>query len=216
METSTILPKEISTRKMSDFVNHILSDLSASESVKMTYLGGRLGLYKAMAFAGPLSVDDVALRSGASPRLVREWLKSQTAKGYILYDPAIDAYTLPTEHAIAMTDKKSPFYIGGRFHSPEHRPELMPREWQAEISKTEETAAAQAQPSGSARFFSVEYLASLFEKWLPSVAGLTAQLQAGIPVAGIGCGRPGASTPILAEAFPSSLFFGFDSFRTSL
>jgi 2-polyprenyl-3-methyl-5-hydroxy-6-metoxy-1,4-benzoquinol methylase len=216
MGTSTILPKEISTRKISDFVNHILSDLSASESVKMTYLGGRLGLYKAMAFAGPLSADDVALRSGASPRLVREWLKSQTEKGYILYSPAIDAYTLPTEHAIAMTDVKSPFYIGGRFQSPESNTELTQRERKAEASQMEKPAVAQALPSGSARFFSTEYLGSLFGKWLPGIEGLTAQLQAGITVADLGCGRHGSSTLILAEAFPSSVFHGFDIYESSV
>ena len=216
MVTTAILPKEISTRKIADFVHHILSDLNASESIKMTLLGSRLGFYKAMAFAGPLSATDVALRSGATPHLVNKWLKSQTDKGYILYDPAIDAYTLPTEHAIAMTDKKSPFYIGRHFQSLEHKTELMPRERKAEASKTQAAAPAQAPPSGSARFFSHEYLTSLLEEWLPGVEGLMTQLQAGITVADIGCGRHGASTLILAEAFPASVFYGFDNYETSV
>ncbi|MHC2993258.1 hypothetical protein OB13_17345 [Pontibacter sp. HJ8] len=217
MEANVILPKEISTRKMSDFVNHITSDLSASESIKMIYLGSKLGLYKAMAYAGPLSAEEVVLRSAAPARIVEEWLKSQTERGYIYYNSTTAAYTLPTEHAIAMTDSKSPFYIGGRFLNKEtDKPKI-------NYSKNQKISDAgsnsEEQPlyaDASSRFFSTEYLTSLFGSWLPGVEGLTSKLQAGITVADLGCGRHGASTLVLAEAFPASRFYGFDKYASSV
>lgn len=208
-----ILPKEISTRKISDFVNHIVTDLSASESIRMIDLGSKFGLYKAMAFAGPLSAQDVVLRSGAPDRLVKEWLKDQTERGYVSYHPATDAYTLPTEHAIAMIESKSPFYIGGRFQKQENDNSKVSYSKKSGISG----AAEQYEYlSGSPRFFSTEYLTSLFESWLPGVEGLTSRLQAGITVADLGCGRHGASTLVLAEAFPASRFYGFDNYASSV
>lgn len=200
---------------MSDFVNHMVDELNASESVKMTYLGSKLGLYKAMAFAGPMSAEDIVLRSGAPARLVDEWLRSQTDRGYINYDPVTETYTLPTEHAIAMTDSKSPFYIGGRFQSLESN---KPKAYYSNKPSNAEINAAEHQNfvEGSSRFFSTEYITSLFESWLPSVQGLTEKLQAGIAVADLGCGRHGASTLVMAEGYPASRFYGFDNYESSV
>jgi len=217
METNVILPKEISTRKMSDFVNRMVDDLSAAESVKMSYLGSKMGLYKAMAFAGPMSAGDVVLRSRAPERLVEEWLKNQTGRGYIYYDPVTETYTLPTEHAIAMTDTKSPFYIAGRFQSLEGiKPKVHPTDSNKTTDAEINAAEHQKFVDGSSRFFSTEYITSLFESWLPAVEGLTSKLQTGIAVADLGCGRHGASTLVMAQAYPASSFHGFDNYESSV
>ncbi|MDX5420530.1 MAG: class I SAM-dependent methyltransferase [Hymenobacteraceae bacterium] len=218
MDTNAILPKEISTKKMSDFVQRILDDLSASERIKMTYLGVQLGLYKAMAFTGSITVGELARRTRAKVRLVKKWLQHQAAEGFVSHEPDSDTYALPIEHAIALTDQKSPYYIGGHFQSNAvektkrfFSEPLMENKNSRSNAPVEENLA---EPS--ARFFSTEYVSSLFESWLPGVDGLTEKLEQGITVADLGCGRHGASTLIMAEAYPKSHFLGFDRYESSV
>jgi hypothetical protein len=94
-----------------------MGDMGAIISAPLMAIGEKLGLYRAMAGAGPLSSNDVAERSGASERYVREWLANQAAGGYVDYDPETDRFTLPNEHALALADEDSPFYILGVFES---------------------------------------------------------------------------------------------------
>ncbi|WP_018478491.1 class I SAM-dependent methyltransferase [Pontibacter roseus] len=217
METHAILPKEISTRKIADFVKHVMADLHATENTNLTYVGSKLGLYKAMAYAGPLTAQDVALRSGAPLNTIEKWLESQAERHYIEYDPIMNTYTLPTEHAIAMTDSKSPFYIGGRFLSPKTiRPEKPENSLVATIHASNCSEEHEGLEDTSARFFNKEYITGLFQVWLPGIEGLTARLEAGIAVADLGCGRHGATTLMLAEAFPASDFYGFDNYESSV
>lgn len=218
METNAILPKEISTKKMSDFVQHVLDDLSASERVKMSYLGSQLGLYQAMAYAGPLTVGELARRTHSSLRLVKQWLERLAAAGYIAHEPDTDTYTLPAEHAIALTDPNSPFYIGGRFMSAngEKPSRLKALQEPVERPHQEENGLNGHLVDASSRFFSAEYVTSLFGSWLPAVEGLTDRLRRGITVADLGKGRHGASTLSLAEAFPASTFIGFDRYASSV
>lgn len=218
MDTNAILPKEISTKKMSDFVQRILDDLSASERIKMTYLGVQLGLYKAMAFTGSITVGELARRTRSKVRLVKKWLQHQAAEGFVSHEPDSDTYTLPIEHAIALTDQKSPFYIGGRFQSNavEKTKRFFAEPLAKEKSNGPDTQEDENIAEPSARFFSTEYVSSLFESWLPGVEGLTEKLEQGITVADLGCGRHGASTLIMAEAFPESHFLGFDRYESSV
>lgn len=209
------MPKEISTQKMSDFVHHVMDDLSASERIRMTYLGNQLGLYKAMAFAGPMTVGELARRAGTNVRLVKHWADSLAVDGHIEHEPETDTFNLPAEHAIALTDPKSPFYIGSRFQSPSG---VKPTKRQAEDEHASvfKLYAFLGFKDASARFFSQEYLSNLFDSWLPGVEGLTARLQSGITVADLGCGRHGASTFVMARAFPASTFIGFDRYASSV
>ena len=107
----------IDEAKLEAFMGQAVTDMGAIISAPLMVIGEKLGLYKAMAGAGPLSSQEVAERSGAAERSVREWLRNQAAGGYVIYDPECDRYTLPDEHALALADENSPFYILGVYES---------------------------------------------------------------------------------------------------
>src|SRR6202030_460775 len=108
---------EIDEAKLEAFMGQAVTDMGAIISAPLMLIGEKLGLYKAMAGAGPLTPAEVAERSGAAERYVREWLGNQAAGGYVTYDPETERYTLPDEHALALADEDSPFYILGVYDS---------------------------------------------------------------------------------------------------
>src|SRR5687768_16559186 len=105
----------IDEARLEEFMGRAVSDMGAAMSAPLIKLGDRLGLYKAMAGAGPLSSAEVAERAGCDERLVREWLANQVAGGYVEYDADADRYELPAEHALALADPESPVYVMGVF-----------------------------------------------------------------------------------------------------
>ncbi len=80
----------------------------------MVVIGDKLGLYRAMAGAGPLTPAELAARTGTAERYVREWLSAQAARGYVSYD-GDGRFSLPDEHAIPLTDETSPACVIGAF-----------------------------------------------------------------------------------------------------
>jgi hypothetical protein len=108
---------EIDNAKLEAFMGQVLTDMGAIISAPLMALGDRLGLYKGMAGSGPLSSQELADKVGVAERPLREWLRNQAAGGYISYDPEADAYTLPDEHALALADEDSPYYVLGVFDS---------------------------------------------------------------------------------------------------
>ena len=201
----------IDEAKLEAFMGQAVTDMGAIISAPLMVIGEKLGLYKAMAHAGPLTSQEVAQRSGAAERYVREWLGNQAAGGYVTYDPETDRYTLPDEQALALADEDSPFYILGIYDS-------------IASLYADEDQILEAFRSGNGmgwhehdhrlfrgteRFFRPGYRASLVAEWIPALDGVQETLESGAKVADIGCGH-GASTVIMAEAFPKSEFFGFD------
>jgi SAM-dependent methyltransferase len=164
-----------------------------------------------MAHAGPLTSQEVADRAGVAERPVREWLRNQAAGGYVLYDAVTHSYTLPDEHALALADEDSPFFILGIFDSVAS---LYAKE--AEIEEGFRTGNGMGWHEhdhrlfrGTERFFRPGYRAHLVAEWIPALDGVQEKLERGALVADIGCGH-GASTIIMAQAFPNSRFHGFD------
>jgi SAM-dependent methyltransferase len=207
----------IDEAKLEAFMGQAVTDMGAIISAPLMVIGEKLGLYKAMAGAGPLSSQEVAERSGAAERYVREWLRNQAAGGYVTYDPESDRYTLPDEHALALADEDSPFYILGVYES-------------IASLYADENQILEAFRSGGGmgwhehdhrlfrgteRFFRPGYRAHLVAEWIPALDGVKAKLERGAKVADVGCGH-GASTVIMAEAFPNSEFFGFDYHDASI
>jgi SAM-dependent methyltransferase len=201
----------IDERKLEAFMNKAVGDMGAVISAPLMTIGERLGLYRAMAGAGPLTSAEVADRTEVAERSVREWLANQAAGGYVTYDPESDRYTLPDEHALALADEDSPFYILGAF-------ELIASLY-ADESKILEAFKSGAGMGwhehdhrlfrGTERFFRPGYRAHLIDEWIPALDGVQAKLERGAKVADVGCGH-GASTVIMAKAFPASEFHGFD------
>jgi SAM-dependent methyltransferase len=180
-------------------------------------IGEKLGLYKAMAGAGPVSSQEVAERAGVAERSVREWLRNQAAGGYIEYDADSDRYTLPDEHALALADEDSPFYLLGLFESIAS---LYADEERILDAFRSGTGMGWHEHDhrlfrGTERFFRPGYRAHLVAEWIPSLEGVEEKLTSGARVADVGCGH-GASTVIMAEAFPNSEFVGFDYHEASI
>ena len=202
---------EIDMNKLEAFMGQVVTDMGAVISAPLMMIGEKLGLYKAMAGAGALTSAEVAERAGVAERSVREWLRNQAAGGYVSYDGESDRYTLPDEQAMALADEDSPVYVLGAF-------ELISSLYADEDQITEAFRSGEGMGwhehdhrlfCGTERFFRPGYTAHLVAEWIPALDGVVEKLQAGAKVADVGCGH-GASTIVMAQAFPNSTFFGFD------
>ncbi len=202
---------QIDEAKVEAFMGKAVTDMGAIISAPLFVIGEKLGLYKAMAGAGPLSSQEVADRAGAAERYVREWLRNQAAGGYVEYDPDTDRYTLPDEHALALADEDSPLYVLGVYDMVASL--YADEERLREAFRTGEGLGWHEHDHrlfrGTERFFRPGYRGHLVAEWIPALDGVQEKLERGAKVADVGCGH-GASTIILAEAFPNSEFFGFD------
>jgi SAM-dependent methyltransferase len=197
--------------KVQAFLGRVVQDCAAAFSAPLVLIGDRQGLYQAMAFAGPLSSQEVAERSGLNERYVREWLLNQVTSGYVEHDPATGRYTLPDEHVVALTDTSSPIYVGGLFYIQEAASKSAGRIEDA--FRTGQGLAWGDQDDelfpATERLFRPGYAANLVQSWIPALDGVAAKLERGAQVADVGCGY-GASTILLAQAYPNSTFHGFD------
>jgi SAM-dependent methyltransferase len=209
--------KTINEAKLQAFMGKVVEDLAATFSSAMVIIGDKLGLYKAMAGAGPLTSAELAQRTATTERYVREWLLNQAAGGYLEYDPETGRYRLPDEHALALADEHSPVFVQGGFQTALAMLKAEPR-----IAESFRTGAGmpwgEHDPGlfvGTERFFGTLYAANLVSTWIPALHGVSAKLEAGAVVADIGCGH-GASTILLAQAFPRSRFFGYDNHAPSI
>src|SRR5437764_6443003 len=198
----------IDEAKLEAFMGQAVTDMGAIISAPLMVIGEKLGLYRAMAGAGPLSSSELAERAGVAERSVREWLRNQAAGGYVTYDADSDSYTLPDEHALALADESSPVYLLGAY-------ELIASLYADEERITEAFRSGEGMGwhehdhrlfRGTERFFRPGYRAHLVSEWIPALDGVKDKLELGAKVADVGCGH-GASTIIMAKAFPNSEFF---------
>ena len=203
--------KDVDRDKLNAFVARMLGDLGAAISAPLVVIGDKLGLYKAMAEAGPLSGAELASRTGCAERYIREWLAAQAASGYVEYDIATDRYSLSPEQAMVFADESSPAFFAGAFDIIAAAFQAEPR--MAENFRTGKGLGWHEQHPclfrGTERFFRTTYNHALVPSWLPSLDGVVAKLQRGATVADVGCGH-GASTILMAKAFPNSRFVGYD------
>jgi SAM-dependent methyltransferase len=202
----------VDAEKLQQFVGKAVGDMGAAMAAALVVIGDRLGLYKAMAAAGgPISPAELAGRTETAERYVREWLNAMAAGGYVTYDPATARYTLPPEQAACLADESSPTFIPGGFQiiaavmRDEPRMEEAFRTGRG-IGWHEHDPALY---EGTERFFRPNYAAHLVTEWIPALEGMQERLTRGAHVADVGCGH-GASTILMAQAFPKSTFVGFD------
>ena len=207
----------IDEAKLIAFMDKVVGEFGAIASSALVVIGDRLGLYRAMAGAGPLTPAELAERTRTAERYVRLWLINQAAGGYVEYDPQAGRYRLPDEHALALADEASPVFVAGGFQLLTGMIKAEPRI--AEAFRTDGGMLWHEHDhdlfEGTERFFRPGYAANLVQSWIPALEGVREKLEAGAIVADVGCGH-GASTVIMARAFPRSRFFGFDNHAASI
>ena len=196
--------------KLNAFIGQFVTDLGASVHAGMVVIGEKLGLYKALA-AGPMTAAELAGSTQTDERYVREWLASQAAGGYITYDERSGRFSLTQEQAFTLANEESPAYLPGAFELALGSLAAVPR-----IAESFRTGAgmgwhehADGVFHGCEKFFRPGYAANLVSTWIPALRDAQQKLEAGARVADVGCGK-GASTLLLAKAFPKSRFYGFD------
>ncbi|GAA3422942.1 class I SAM-dependent methyltransferase [Streptosporangium nondiastaticum] len=201
--------------KLRRLLERVTGDMGAAFGAATVMLGDRLGLWKALAGAGPLTPEELAGRTGTDPRLIAEWLAAQAAAGYVDYADGV--YTLTDEQAAVFADDSSPAFMVGfaEVIGSVHRDEAkVARAYRGE----EPLGWGDHDPAlfrGAERSFRSGYAANLTVRWIPALDGVEARLLAGARVADVGCGH-GTSTLVMAAAYPESRFTGFDQHGESI
>ena len=214
---STTQQPAVDIDKLHEFVFRAVEEVGATLNTALVVMGDRLGLYRALAGAGGLTPAELADRTGTAERYVREWANAQAAGGYLAYDADSETYSLPPEQTVALTDADSPAYLPGFFQialgSVTDSPRIVEAArsgdgvgWHEHVHDVHE---------GCERFFRPGYNANLVAEWLPALEGVIAKLTQGAKVADVGCGH-GASTILMAQAFPNSTFVGSDYHEGSI
>jgi SAM-dependent methyltransferase len=197
-------------------LGRFVQDLGATMSAGNVLIGDELGLYRALAEAGPFTAAELAAYTGAAERYVREWLPGQAAGGYVSYDTGTDRYWLNEAQAVAFADPGG-LLLPGAYQLALAC--LADRQLIVEAFRTGQGVAWGAHDenvfTGCERFYRPGYVQNLVSAWIPAVPGLADRLTAGITVADVGCGL-GASTRILADTYPASFVRGFDSHPESV
>jgi SAM-dependent methyltransferase len=207
----------IDQAKLDEFMGHFVGDLGAAISAALVVIGDKLGLYRAMADGDLITAEELSSRTGTDARYVREWLSNQAAGGYVSYDSAAEQFFLTPEQSLALAQEGSPAFVPGAFQLA------------TSLIKDEETIASAFQSgrgvgwhehhhdlfAGTERFFRPGYAANLVTSWIPALDGIQAKLEEGALVADVGCGH-GASTILMAQAYPRSEFVGFDYHQASI
>ena len=208
---STPASTPLNEAKLHQFVMNAVGEMGAAMNAALILIGDKLGLYRAMAGAGPMTSAELAKKTGTTERYVREWLAAQAAGGFVTYDAASGKYTLPPEQALALADETSPVFLPGFF-------EIVAACMKDEAKITDAFRSGKGVGwhehdhglfAGTERFFRPNYRAHLVKEWIPALGDTEGKLKAGAKVADVGCGL-GTSTILMAEAYPKSTFVGFD------
>ena len=216
MNTSST-PTLVDQNKLMDFVFRAVEEAGAALNCALVVMGDRLGYYRSLAEHGPSTPAELAERTGTDERYAREWLNAQAAGSFVEYDPDGGRYRLPPEQAVALTDETSPAFVGGLFQ--------IAHGTAADAARIVEAASTGHGVGwgdhntdvhvGCERFFRPTYTAHLVNDWLPALDGVVDKLTSGARVADVGCGH-GASTLLMAQAFPASTFVGVDGHAGSI
>lgn len=204
--------------KLEEFLNTVVSEVGAAYNAVLTAIGDELGLYEALREHGPLTSKELAAHTGTAERYIREWSNTQAASGFLRYHPDSDSYELPPEQAYVLADPNSPVYVPGMFQAAKSVLAFAPARVAAGFRTGEGVGwheHGEGLFEGTERFFRAGYQANLVSSWIPALTGVEDRLRAGARVADVGCGY-GASTIIMAKAYPNSAFVGYDYHAASI
>jgi len=208
---------ELDLEKAKQVAQTVVGDVGTVVHGALCYIGDRMGLFKAMAGAGPLTVEQLAGKTGLSARYVREWLGAMATAHYVEYDAAAATYLLTPEYAAALADEDSPFFVGGYFQMAQAAVTVAPQV--AEAFKTGKGVSQSEYPvsffEAAERNSRTRYLHKLLRKWIPAMPQVVERLNAGGVAADVGCGG-GRAAIMLAQAFPAARLFGYDLHAESI
>jgi len=197
--------------KLQELIGKLLADAGAAMGIGLVLLGDKFGLYKTLAAAGPFTPAELASRTGTAARYVSEWAAAQAASGYINFDAATERFSISSEQALVLADENGPAFFPAMFEIAAAAARDLPKVEAAfstggGVGWHEHDACLFR---GAERFFRPGYATHLVSEWIPALEGVKEKLERGAHVADVGCGH-GASTVLLARAFPKSRFSGFD------
>jgi SAM-dependent methyltransferase len=200
----------INEETLNAFLGKAIGDLGASISAVLMLIGDELGLYKALA-EGPVTSAALAEKTGTNERYIREWLGNQASGGYIEYDGSTDQYSMTEEQALCLANPNGPVDLPGAYMVVQDLFQV--RERALDNFRTGNGMEWGEHDTclfcGTERFFRAGYNANLLTSWLPALDGAVDKLERGAKVADVGCGH-GASTILMAQAYPNSEFIGID------
>lgn len=203
--------------RLDEFLQRFAGDVGAALHATTVVLGDKLGLYRALAEAGPTDAAGLAGATGCDPRLVQEWLDAQFVSGYCHHSAKTGTYWLSPEQAAVLADPSSPACMVGAMTLA------------ASTAKDEEKLREAFLGGsglgwhehhhdlfhGTEQLFKPGYAANLVSSWIPALEDVPEILALGGAIADLGCGH-GASTILLAQAFPASTVVGFDYHQASI
>lgn len=204
-------------QKLEPLLGMMVNEIGAAANAALVMVGDKLGLYKALASGGPQTSAQLAARTTTAERYVREWCSAQAASGFITYDAAGNTFSLSEEQAAVLADDESTVNMTGGFYA-------LAAVFADEPKLTDAFKSGKGIGwgdhcsclfCGTERFFRPGYKGHLVAEWLPALDGVVDKLKAGAHVADVGCGH-GASTLIMADAFPKSKFVGIDFHEPSI
>jgi SAM-dependent methyltransferase len=212
--------------RLEELIGQVGRDAAGAVALPLAFVGDRLGLFSTLAAGGPVTSEELAERTGLAERYLREWLLAMAAAGYVTYTDGGGSgpeakrtarYRLSPEQAEAFTNADSPGYVAGMFQNMTAATRVVDR--LTEVFRTGEGISWHEQHDekfeGTERTLRPAYVANLTSSWIPSLAGLEERLVRGARVADVGCGF-GASTILMAEAYPNSTFIGVDYHEPSI
>ncbi len=203
--------------QLNQLVQTALTDFGATAHAPLVVIGDELGLYETLAETGPLTSTELAAETNTAERYIREWLRSQAAGGYVTYDPPTDRYSLTPEQAAVLADEQSPAFMVGNFQVA-----LSAAKIESQLTEAFRTGEGVGWHEHDADLFHAiedawrpQYAANLVDNWIPALEGVDSTLASGGRVADVGCGH-GASTILMAQAYPDSTFVGIDYHEPSI
>lgn len=202
---------ELNHKKVEELAFRVVGDMGGAFTMALGYIGDRLGLFKAMAGAGPITSAELAKKTGLNERYVREWLKAMATAEYLDYEQSSNKFLMTDEQEFVLSNEESPMFVGGGFHFTTPSIWNVPKIMEAfkkggGISYSE---IGEEIPEAIERFFKPGYVNFLVKNWLSAVPGLIAKLEQGAKILDVGCGC-GQSSVIMAGAFPKSRVTGLD------
>jgi 2-polyprenyl-3-methyl-5-hydroxy-6-metoxy-1,4-benzoquinol methylase len=211
------MTETIDETRLNDLIGKTIGDVAGAMGVFMAYLGDQAGVFAALDGAGPLTVDQLAAKTGLNPKYLHQWLGAVSAAGYVTYDPDGETFSLTPEQALVFTREGQPACMQGFF-------EILMSQFATYDKAVDTFRSGKGRPwsdhlpccfCGTDRFFRPGYMANLVSEWIPALGGVEAKLQAGARVADIGCGH-GTSTVLMAQAYPNSRIVGIDFHAPSI